>query len=179
MRFRYVLPRPGAAGPLAPFATVAAAFAALLASCASMTNGTEQVVSVDTPGLPGTECMLSTSERTVRVVTPATVNVKRSRQPIEVVCMREGYRKARAYFASASDPGRRGNFVVGFASPLVGTVGDMIDRSNGAAYQYVPSSLEVPMTVVEPETPAQADASTPAAAAAADANRASGAATAD
>lgn len=49
------------------------AFALMLASCATITKGTNQTVAVDTPGVPGAQCVIQAPNGPMNVVTPGSV----------------------------------------------------------------------------------------------------------
>src|SRR5205807_580780 len=62
------------------------------AGCATITRGTTQVVVVNTPGVTGATCTLtSASIGTQTAVTPATITLQKGRDNVAVHCRKECY----------------------------------------------------------------------------------------
>ncbi len=104
---------------------------AFLAGCATITKGTTQTVAVDTPGVPGASCTLSSEGiSTMTLVTPATVTVDKSRHAINIRCKKECYQDGIAIAASNTETMTAGNVLVG------GVVGLGVDAASGAMNKY-------------------------------------------
>lgn len=113
--------------------TISAAIAAttFLAGCATITKGTTQTISVDTPGVPGAACTLSSEGiSTVNLVTPATVTVDKSKHAINIRCKKECYQDGVAIASSNTESMTAGNILVG------GVVGLGVDAVSGAMNKY-------------------------------------------
>ena len=62
-----------------------AAVAALVAGCATITKGTTQLVSLDTPGVKGAKCTLTSSAvGKVDVMTPANITLQKGSENVAV-----------------------------------------------------------------------------------------------
>jgi hypothetical protein len=71
--------------------------AVLLAACATITKGTTQVVAVNTPGVAGATCTLtSPAIGSLTVVTPDTISLPKASDNISVRCSKQCYRTAPA-----------------------------------------------------------------------------------
>lgn len=102
-----------------------------IAGCATLTKGTEQAVSLDTPGVVGATCTLTSSAIASQTVqTPATVKLEKSQQNVSVVCRKECYNDAVSIIPSHTEEMAAGNILVG------GVVGLGIDAASGAMNKY-------------------------------------------
>lgn len=121
---------------------------AMLQGCASIVSGTNQLVSVDTPGCPASACELTNDKGKWYInSTPGTTTVGRAYGPLNATC-RNGDVSATATFNSSTKAMAFGNILIG------GVIGAGIDVSSGAAYDY-PPSLSIPMSC-SPKTAAVA-----------------------
>lgn len=112
--------------------------AALLQGCASIVSGTNQLVSVDTPGCPASACELTNEKGKWYInATPGTTTVSRAYGPLNAVC-KNGDTTANASFNSTTKGMAFGNILFG------GVIGAGVDMSSGAAYDY-PATLTIPM----------------------------------
>ncbi len=103
----------------------------LLCGCATITKGTTQVVSVDTPGVPGAKCLLSSSSiGHVNIVTPATVNLQKGSENVAVRCTKECFTDGSGIIGSGTETMTAGNVLVG------GVIGLGIDAASGAMNKY-------------------------------------------
>jgi len=116
---------------------LALAAALLLGACATSFEGPSQPLAVTTSGTEGADCTLSTAEASYRVVSPGAVVVRKSAQPLDIVCRKEGYEDGVATLASSY---REGSFW-GSLSALVG-LGAAEGGDPGTGYQ---DSIAIPM----------------------------------
>ena len=69
---------------------VALAIGIILTDCATITRGTTQVVAINTPGVPGATCTLtSESIGTQTLVTPSTVPLQKGVNNVAVHCTKQ------------------------------------------------------------------------------------------
>ena len=103
---------------------------AILGGCATLVSGTDQDISVDTPGYAGAECVLrSAGVGEYTVVTPATLKVSRSKHDIHVTCSK-GCLRGAGLIASNLEGTAAGNLLLG------GIIGAGIDSASGALNKY-------------------------------------------
>lgn len=103
----------------------------ILTGCATIVKGTSQTVSLDTPGAPGAECVLtSSSVGSKAVTTPATINLEKGSQNITVRCTKRCYQPATGVIASNLEAMAAGNIIAG------GPIGLGIDAASGALNKY-------------------------------------------
>lgn len=121
-----------------------------LAACATMTKGTTQVVAVNTPGVAGATCTL-TSEAigSQLVVTPGTVTLEKSKESVAVKCSKECYVEGGGVIASNMEGMTAGNIILG------GVIGLGVDAASGAMNKYTPE-IQVVMTPIQGCRPAGA-----------------------
>lgn len=113
--------------------------ASLLQGCASIVSGTNQVVSVETPGCPAAACELTNDKGKWYInTTPGTTTVSRAYGALNATC-RNGDVTATASFNSTTKGMAFGNIIFG------GVIGAGVDISSGAAYDY-PNTLTIPMS---------------------------------
>ncbi len=99
--------------------------------CATITKGTTQVIALDTPGVPGAKCTLSSSSvGQAHVVTPASVNLQKGAENISVRCTKECYNDGHGIIGSNVEAMTAGNLLVG------GVVGLGVDAVSGAMNKY-------------------------------------------
>ena len=73
------------------FALVALLAALALAGCATITKGTSQIIAVDTPGVPGAMCTITTQSGPQGVTTPGTITLAKGSSPLPISCTKECY----------------------------------------------------------------------------------------
>ena len=107
------------------------AFAAgLLLGCATIVKGTDQQVSIDTPGFAGAQCRLSSKAIGVRqVVTPAIITLPKSKENVAVEC-NLGCARGTGVIASSLETMTAGNVLLG------GVIGLGVDAATGAMNHY-------------------------------------------
>ncbi len=127
-----------------------------LAACATITKGTTQVVAVNTPGVAGATCTLSSSAIGSRViVTPGTTSLEKSQESIAVRCTKECYVDGGGVIASNMEGMTAGNIILG------GVIGLGVDAASGAMNKYTPE-IQVVMSPIQGCRPAGAPAPAPA-----------------
>ena len=128
----------------------------LLTGCATITRGTTQTVAVNTPGVIGATCVLSSSAiGNKTVVTPGSINLEKSQEGVSVRCSKECYNDGAGIIASNVEGMAAGNIVFG------GVLGLGVDAATGAMNKYSPE-IQVIMTPMpqcrspgsQPEQPA-------------------------
>ena len=103
----------------------------LISGCATIVKGTTQVVSIDTPGASGANCMLASSAiGKVNVVTPATVTLQKGSENITVRCTKECYNDGAGIIGSNTEAMAAGNIIAG------GPIGLGVDAITGAMNKY-------------------------------------------
>ena len=111
-----------------------------LGSCSTIVKGTEQQVSVNTPGVQGAMCQLQSpaiGSRTVQ--TPGNVILPKSKHNVAVSCTAQCYGPGVATLASHTEVMTAGNVLFG------GFIGLGVDAASGAMNKYDPG-VEVVMT---------------------------------
>jgi hypothetical protein len=102
----------------------------LAAACATITKGTDQQVSVDTPGYPGAKCSLTSRGIGNRsIVTPALVTLPKSKFDIAVSC-EAACAKGEGVIVSGVEAMTAGNVLAG------GVIGLGVDSASGALNKY-------------------------------------------
>lgn len=105
--------------------------AVLGTGCATITKGTTQSVAVNTPGVPGAECTLTSSAIGSKVVTtPASIVLDKGSDNISVVCKKACYQDAVGIIQSNTEAMAAGNVIVG------GPIGLGVDAVSGAMNKY-------------------------------------------
>ena len=102
----------------------------LLTNCASITQGNNQIVTVETPLCPGATCRLTNNDGTYFITkTPGTVSINKSRSSLSVTCYKGDERSS---FGTDSNIENMtwGNILIG------GIIGAGVDMATGAAYKY-------------------------------------------
>ena len=101
-----------------------------LFNCASLTQGTNQIITVDTPNCPGAQCKLTNNDGTYFInETPGTVTINKSRSQLSVECYK-GEDKSITSSSSSVENMAWGNILIG------GIIGGGVDMATGAAYKY-------------------------------------------
>jgi hypothetical protein len=104
-----------------------------LAACATITKGTTQVVAVNTPGVAGASCTLtSPAIGTLTVVTPDTISLPKASDNISVRCSKESYQDGAGVISSNMEGMTAGNIILG------GVIGLGVDAVSGAMNKYSP-----------------------------------------
>lgn len=113
--------------------------ALLLASCASTIEGSTQVLNVATaPSYPA-DCTLKGSDYSKEFTAPGTVEVKRSKYPIDITCTPQNGSAA----GSAKVLSDISNW--GYGGAVIGTaIGAAVDSGTGAANEY-PANINIPL----------------------------------
>jgi hypothetical protein len=107
--------------------------AVILAACATITKGTTQVVAVNTPGVAGASCTLtSPAIGTLTVVTPDTISLPNASDNISVRCSKECYQDGAGVISSNMEGMTAGNIILG------GVIGLGVDAVSGAMNKYSP-----------------------------------------
>jgi hypothetical protein len=107
--------------------------AVMLAACATITKGTTQVVAVNTPGVAGASCTLtSPAIGTLTVVTPDTISLPKASDNISVRCSKECYQDGAGVISSNMEGMTAGNIILG------GVIGLGVDAVSGAMNKYSP-----------------------------------------
>jgi len=112
----------------------------LFAGCSTIVKGTQQQVSVNTPGVPGAMCQLTSpaiGSRTVQ--TPANIVLEKSKHNVAVTCQARCYSNGVATLASHTEAMTAGNVLFG------GIIGLGVDAASGAMNKYDPN-VDVIMT---------------------------------
>jgi hypothetical protein len=99
--------------------------------CATIVKGTTQAIALDTPGVPGAACELSSEAvGTHNVTTPATITLEKSQHNVTVTCRKRCYQDGVGVIASYTEGMTAGNILVG------GVVGLGVDAATGAMNKY-------------------------------------------
>jgi hypothetical protein len=114
-----------------------------LAGCASIIKGSTASINVTTPPVTGAECTLSSSQGNWQLISPGSVTVERSKNDLQVRCIKEGYQDATAVIPSNFEGWTVGNLVFG------GVIGVGVDAATGALNDY-PNAFQVPMYKLDP-----------------------------
>jgi hypothetical protein len=116
-----------------------AAIALFLVGCATITKGTNQLVAVDTPGVPGASCTISTSSGPQVVTTPGTVTLAKGSSSLPIQCTKECYVTSPSIIPSNAEAMSAGNVIFG------GVLGLGVDAVSGAMNKY-PDQVTVAMS---------------------------------
>jgi hypothetical protein len=115
----------------------ACAFA--LVACATITKGTTQLVAVDTPGVPGATCTITTQSGPQIIVTPGSLTLSKGSNSLPISCTKECYVTASSIIPSNAEAMSAGNVIFG------GLIGLGVDAASGAMNKY-PDQVTVAMT---------------------------------
>src|SRR5215813_9361660 len=110
-------------------------------ACATITKGTTQVVAVDTPGVAGATCTVSTASGPQTIATPGTVTLAKASAALPVRCTKACYQDGGGVIASSLEPMAAGNLIVG------GVGGIAVDAISGAMNKY-PDQVSIPMVPI-------------------------------
>lgn len=119
--------------------TAILAVAFMLVGCATITKGTTQLVAVDTPGVPGAACTITTSSGPQLVMTPGTVTLSKGSAALPIQCTKQCYLPGSSVIPSNTEAMAAGNVVFG------GLIGLGVDAATGAMNKY-PDQVTVAMT---------------------------------
>lgn len=109
-----------------------------LGACSTIVNGTNQSVAFNSGAVTGANCKLTGgSEFAVSetFVTPANVQVPRSKKALQLACTKAGYKDATRTVNSKVEATTGGNLLLG------GVVGAGVDAATGALYKYPESVI--------------------------------------
>jgi hypothetical protein len=85
-----------------------------LGSCSTIVKGSQQQVSVNTPGVPGAMCQLQSPAIGIRTVqTPANITLPKSKHNVAVSCTAQCYSPGVSTLASHTEVMTAGNVVFG------------------------------------------------------------------
>ncbi len=105
-------------------------------------GGVTQSVVVTTPPAEGAHCVLTSPSGTYYVVTPGNANIQKSRDPLDVVCDKDGFQHA----VQKIQPHLG---MPNAAAMLAGGIVQLgLDAATGAIYTY-PTNIVVPMKRAE------------------------------
>lgn len=122
----------------------------ILGGCASITGSNVQQISVQafehtedsSRELYMVNCELFNNKGKWFVVTPGSVLVNRSNDPLRGICKKTGYSVTSTSTPSDTKITMFGNIIFG------GIIGGIVDHKTGAAYEY-PSFIKVDMVAIE------------------------------
>jgi hypothetical protein len=115
--------------------------AAILGSCATLTKGTTQSVAIDTPGVPGAVCTVTTTTGPQTVSTPGTFLLAKSSAALPVKCTKACYQEATGILGATFEAMTAGNILAG------GVIGVGVDAMSGAINKY-PDQIAIEMTPI-------------------------------
>ena len=128
-----------------------AALGVLASGCASIVEGTTQSVAI-TSSPQDAKCILTNSEGTWYVTTPGNAQVHKTKNNLDVVCAKSGFRDGHRTIESSFNAVTVGNLVAGGVGGLV------IDAATGADFNYPP---EVNIQLEPDNSAPQANATAP------------------
>jgi hypothetical protein len=114
------------------------AAALLLAACATITKGTTQLVVIDTPGVAGATCTVTTKNGPQMVTTPGSLTLNKGSDALPVSCTKACYVTGSSAIPSSPEVMAAGNVVFG------GIIGLGVDAASGANNKY-PDQITVAM----------------------------------
>jgi hypothetical protein len=115
------------------------------ASCTGMGGGSgssTQSVVVTTPPAEGAHCVLTSPSGTYYVITPGNAIIQKSRDPLDIVCEKDGFQHAVQKIQSHLAMPNAATMLAG------GFVQLGMDAATGAMYTY-PTNIVVPMSKAE------------------------------
>lgn len=117
--------------------TFCVAVALMFSACSTVMTGTTQKMEVITPYAPGASCTIKDKKNQWLISsTPGSAKVRKSRRPLVITCLKNGYKSGKAKAHSRFAKATLGNILVG------GIIGSAIDRESGASRNY-PSTVLV------------------------------------
>jgi hypothetical protein len=118
------------------------AISLFLGSCSTIVKGTQQQVSINTPGVPGAMCTLQSPAVGSRSVqTPSNITLPKSKHNVAVSCTAQCYAPGVATLASHTEVMAAGNILFG------GVIGLGVDAASGAMNTY-DANVDVIMTPI-------------------------------
>lgn len=118
-------------GAMGRLTAALSAISILLARCSTIVKGTEQQVSVNTPGAPGALCQLQSPAIGTRTVqTPANIVLPKSRHNVAVSCSAQCFGPGVGTLGSHTGVMTAGNVIFG------GIIGLGVDAASGAMNKY-------------------------------------------
>jgi len=115
-----------------------AALGVAMSGCASIVKGSSQTIAITSPPTTGATCTLSSSQGNWQMITPGSVTVERSKNDMQVRCVKQGWQDGFGMIPSNFEGWTVGNLVFG------GVIGIGVDAATGAMNEY-PNSFQVPM----------------------------------
>lgn len=115
------------------------AVALVLIGCATFVEGSSQSIAIATPPTSGAQCELSNSRGNWRIISPGSVSIDKSKEPLQVRCTKPGWQDGIATIPAEFEGWTAGNVL----TPAL--IGIAIDASTGAIHHY-PQTYEVSMT---------------------------------
>jgi hypothetical protein len=112
--------------------------AVLLAACATITKGTTQLVVIDTPGVAGATCTVTTKTGPQVVTTPGSLTLSKGSDALPISCTKPCYVTGSSAIPSSPEAMAAGNVVFG------GIIGLGVDAASGAINKY-PDQITVAM----------------------------------
>jgi hypothetical protein len=109
-----------------------------LLACATITKGTTQLVAIDTPGVAGAVCTITTSSGPQTLTTPGTLTLSKGSASLPIQCSKECYVTGSSVIPSNAEAMAAGNVVFG------GVIGLGVDAVSGAINKY-PDQVTVAM----------------------------------
>lgn len=113
----------------------------LLGGCATITRGTTQAVAVDTPGVVGAVCTVTTTVGPQTVSTPGVFQLAKNSASLPVRCTKACYQDGGGILGSTFEAMTAGNLIVG------GVIGIGVDAMSGAINKY-PDAISIPMSPI-------------------------------
>jgi hypothetical protein len=110
----------------------------LLVGCATIVKGTTQTVAIDTPGVPGAVCTISSQNGPKMVSTPGTVVLDKGSTALPIQCTKQCYLTGSSVIPSGTEAMTAGNVILG------GVIGLGVDAATGAMNKY-PDMVTVAM----------------------------------
>jgi hypothetical protein len=110
-----------------------------LSGCATITKGTTQTVAIDTPGVAGATCTITTQNGPKIVATPGTVVLDKGSTALPIQCTKACYATGSSVIPSGTEAMAAGNVIFG------GLIGLGVDAASGAMNKY-PDVVTVAMT---------------------------------
>ena len=120
---------------------LAGILALALGGCATITRGTTQNVGVDTPGVTGATCTVTTTVGPQTVSTPGVFLLPKSSAALPVKCTKACYNDSGGVLGSTFEAMTAGNIILG------GVIGFGVDAMSGAINKY-PDQISIPMTPI-------------------------------
>jgi hypothetical protein len=111
----------------------------VVSGCASIIKGSSQSIAISTPPTTGALCNLSSAQGNWGVMSPGVASVEKSKEDIQIHCMKPGWQDAASTIPSNFEGWTLGNIVFG------GIIGVGVDAATGAINEY-PHIFQVPMT---------------------------------